>query len=308
MSKNKREQFKRNRKTLDIDGDWETIADELAKERDLYKVELLALKSESVSNDIIEVAPSECKNWIYSDRNDFELGDIEDLAEDIKKNGQLQPAILRKIDSLDFNYEVIAGERRWTACGLVGINLKALVVEKDDLDCLVIQTSENKKHGLSPFSFSKVYFKLMKDRNISQNELSKRLGIPQGSFSNLMAFNKVPQKVWDNVVDMSKVSPKTAAFLVGFCDGSEDNLNIAVELASKIREGIGKEGLQKLIDKKLLNSKTHRNNITVYESDAGKPLFRLSSKGRISISNSVLNKIDINEMGKYLKSYLEEIV
>lgn len=307
MSKNKRELFKKNRELLEIEGNWENLAEEIAQERDSYKDEVERLKKITSASDIIDVDPARCRNWAYSDRNNFELGDIEDLAEDIKNNGQLQPAIIRKINNLDYDYEVIAGERRWRACSLAGLTLKAVVIEKDDLDCLIIQTSENKKHGLSPYSLAKVYMKLMDDLKISQNELSKRLGMPKTSLSDLMAFNKVPQVVWDHVEDMTKVSPTTASFLAGICSISQTYCDAVISISSSIQNGIGVEGLKKLIDKVLSNSKTHRNNTTVFESESGEPLFRLSSTGRISISKSLLKKIDMQDFGEHVKNYLNQL-
>tara|TARA_Y100001968_G_C19361305_1_gene719983 strand:- start:45 stop:971 length:927 start_codon:yes stop_codon:yes gene_type:complete len=308
MSKNKRELFKKNREMLEIDGEWENIAEEIAKERDSYKKELETLKNMSISGDIIEINPAKCKNWIYSDRNDFELGDIDDLAEDIRINGQLQPAIARKIHDLDYDYEIIAGERRWRACNSAGLNLKAIIVEKNDLECLIIQTSENKKQGLSPYSLAKVYFKLMDQLNISQNELAKRIGMPKASLSNLMSFNKVPQVVWDNVIDMTKVSASTAAYLAVACNKGDIYLDAVIGLSRKIRDGVGADGLEKLVNKVLSNSKSNRNNTVVFKGKNDEPLFRVSSTGRISISKSLLEKVDIDDLGNHLKNYMEEII
>lgn len=308
MSRNKRELFKKNREMLEVDGNWENLAEEIAKERDSYKKELEKLKNMPVSGDIIEIDPDKCKNWVYSDRNDFELGDIDDLAEDIRINGQLQPAIVRKTHDLNFDYEIIAGERRWRACNLAGLKLKAVVVEKDDLECLVIQTSENKKQGLSPYSLAKVYFKLMSQLDIGQNELAKRIGMPKASLSNLMAFNKVPQIVWDNVIDMSKVSASTAAYLSVTCNKSSMHLDAVIGLSKKIRDGVGSDGLDKLVNKVLSNSKANRNNTVVFKNKNDEPLFRVSSTGRISITRSLLEKLDMDDLGNHLKNYMEEII
>ena len=308
MSRNKREIFKKNREMLEVDGNWESLAEEIAKERDLYKQEIELLKRPSVSGDIIDIDPATCKNWFYSDRNDFELGDIDDLAEDIKNNGQIQPAIVRKTHDLNFEYEIIAGERRWRACSLAGLKLKAVVVDKDDLECLVIQTSENKKHGLSPYSLAKVYSKLMSQLDISQNELAKKIGMPKASLSNLMAFNKVPQVVWDNVRDMSKVSASTAAYLSVNCNKSNMHLDAIISLSGKIRDGIGADGLDKLVNKILSNSKANRNNTIVFKNKNDEPLFRISSTGRISISKSLLEKVNIDDLGDHLKKYMEEVI
>ena len=179
--------FKRNDKD-----DWEIIASEQYDENKKLTDRLSELEEEIGKNkDIINIDPKKCRNWKYSDRNDFEMGDIEDLAEDIRKNGQLQPAIVRKINTdLNYDYEIIAGERRWKACLLANITLSAMLTDQDDAGCLVIQTSENRKKSLSPYSLAVVYQRLMIDLDIGQNELSKKLGIPKSSFGDLMSFNE----------------------------------------------------------------------------------------------------------------------
>ena len=47
-------------------------------------------------NNVIKIDPENCTNWKYSDRNHFELGDLNVLGNDIKKNGQIQPIVVRK--------------------------------------------------------------------------------------------------------------------------------------------------------------------------------------------------------------------
>lgn len=48
------------------------------------------------NEQIIIVDPSSCKRWAFADRAEFEFGNIHELAEDIEKNGQINPVIIRK--------------------------------------------------------------------------------------------------------------------------------------------------------------------------------------------------------------------
>lgn len=295
----------------DNTSDWKNIASKEIEENKILKEKINSLEKELVdksNQDIIEINPRHCKNWKYADRNSFELGNIEELAEDIKQNGQLQPAIVRKIDSLDYTYEVVAGERRWRACTLASVMLKAIITNEDDAGCLVIQTSENKKKSLSPYSLASSYERLMNDLEIGQNELARRLNIPKTSFSELMAFSKVPKEVWVAVEDMTKVKPRTAAYLALVCGKGDEFLNAVMKLVLKIREGSGVETLSKLIDKHMLNIKSHRNSSRVYESKTGEILFRITSEGRISLSKTCLKKADLDGLASYLGKYLEEVV
>ncbi|HAT8623635.1 ParB/RepB/Spo0J family partition protein [Legionella pneumophila serogroup 1] len=293
---------------MEVD-DWEVIATEQYEEnrRLISKIEALESVS-SEENRFVVIDPQVCKNWMYSDRNDFEMGDIDGLAEDIKANGLLQPVIVRPVrDSLDYQYEVIAGERRWRACKIAGVSLKAIVIEKEDTECLVIQTSENKKKQLSPYSQARVYARLMKDLNISQNELARKLGIPKSSFGELLSFNKVPEAVWASVMDMSRVKVKTAAYIASCCDKGEEYALLFIKLASKIREGIGADNLEKLVNKHFLNLRANRNSSSTYKDEKGVFLFRLTSEGRISFSKAILKQVDLKDIAEHLMTFFKKV-
>ena len=190
---------------------------------------------------------------------------------------------------------------------LANITLSATLTEQDDAGCLVIQTSENKKKSLSPYSLAITYEKLMLDLNISQNELSRRLGMPKTSFSELMSFNKVPREVWMAVGDMTNVKPRTAAFIALTCSKSEEYLSAILKASSKIRDGYGSDNLAKVIDKYMSNTKSNRNASRIYESKAGEVLFRVTSEGRISLSKIILKKIDMEHLTNYIGDYIENI-
>jgi len=306
MKEDFRKQAVRNSLIKDNSTDWKNIANNEIEENKKLKDKIDNLMqdlSTLTNSNIIDIDPTKCCNWKYADRNSFELGNIEELAEDIKLNGQLQPVIVRKIDSLDYEYEVIAGERRWRACSFANIALKAIVTNEDDTGCMIIQTSENKKKSLSPYSLAISYQKIMSDLQISQNELSRKLNIPKGSFSELMSFNRVPNEIWIAVDDMSKVKPKTASFLASLCDKNEENTFIFIKFAQKIREGVGVDTLQKLIDKHLHNVKSSRSFSRVYEDENGKILFRITSEGRIALSKTISKNLDLEDFSKFLCSY-----
>ena len=305
MPKNKRELFMRNRQDLAVDGDWESIADEISKERDFLKEEINKIMDDSKSNDIINVDPSLCGNWAYSDRSDFEIGDIDALSEDIKKNGQLQPVIIRRIRAADEGYEVIAGERRWRACLVAGISLKAIVTEGDDSECLVMQTSENKKESLSPYSLAKVYLRMMKDKSMSQNKMADLLNIPGTSFRNILSFNNVPKEIWDNVKDMSKVKPRTADYISKICSKGDEYIIAIKNLSEHIREGRGEDFLSGKIDKCFNNKKTKRNGSSIYKGTDGQVLFRVTEAGSIKLSDYLISKLSIEEISKKIVDALK---
>ena len=68
----------------------------------------------NVSGNIIQLPTSKIINWKYNDRPESELGNISELADNIKQIGQQQPCIVRELIAGQ-KYELIAGERRWRA-------------------------------------------------------------------------------------------------------------------------------------------------------------------------------------------------
>ena len=150
----------------DNTADWKNIANKEIEENKNLKEQINSLEKELSNKDtsnIIEIDPKKCRNWKYADRNRFELGSIEELAEDIKQNGQLQPAIVRKIDSLDYAYEVIAGERRWRAAKLAGLkDVPVYIREADDQKVLELALLENlQRENLNAIEIGLSYQRLM---------------------------------------------------------------------------------------------------------------------------------------------------
>jgi ParB family chromosome partitioning protein len=131
-----------------------------------------------MDQEIIELNHEECVVWDYADRQDFEMGNIEELAEDIKKNGQIQPIIVRE---KGYKYEVIAGQRRLRACKILNTSVQAVIRNIDDTDALFVQRSENLKQNISPYSRAKCYGKILKDKKITQAKLAKELKILEGN-------------------------------------------------------------------------------------------------------------------------------
>ncbi len=254
-------------------------------------------KDQNAVSDVIEILPEKCSNWVYSDRSEFELGDIQDLAEDIKINGQIQPAIVRKKNN-DGYYEIIAGERRWRACSLINRKLQAIVVDHDDVDSFLIQSSENKKEGISTYSKSISYGKILDKKLISQNKLAEKLGMKKSTFSELLSYNFVPKQLWDAVGDMSKVSVSTASYIRKVLNDNPGNLDKLIAISSKIKNGIGKNSIKKLL--------YDQQDTFSIKDDDGNLLMQFGSK-KIVFSSYTLNKASVEDLADILKKHILNI-
>lgn len=294
----------------DDGSDYKEIIDEKNSEISHLKDKihhLETLKQGKKGAELVFVNPEDCMNWQYADRQDFELGDLEELSEDIQKNGQVQPCILRLLPKSykgNYKYEVIAGERRWRACSLSKIKLLAEVRDLNDAEAIVVQKSENRKKSICPHSESRQYHIALKNGVMSQNELASQLGYSPSSFSNLLSFMYVDDRVWDAVSDTSRVSPRTAKLVKQYCDKGEDAIQALISLAAKIRAGMGARSLETALIKKLSKLEAEPNKKTVYIDD--KKAFVISKSGEIKLSKDVLKCISLGEIEEILSAHISD--
>jgi ParB family transcriptional regulator, chromosome partitioning protein len=251
------------------------------------------------SNDevIKEINPLDCFNWKYADRQNFEMGDLHELASNILENGQVQPIVVREANG---KYEVIAGERRWRACSLVNKKVKAVIKNLTDEDAFILQAAENIKQELSHYSQSISYYKILSEEKISQRMLAKRLGISKSSLSNLLSFSSIHSDLWGAVGDMRKVTIKTACFIKQLLDNDPNVLVELLSIAGEIQKGAGSSKIKKLLEKENKDVSMH-----VYSSN-NKILFKIDHN-KIILPLNKLDDESVKKLVDHLKSYLEMI-
>ena len=236
---------------------------------------------------IVEVNPHHCIRWKYADRSQFEFGNIDALAESIKKHGQIEPVYLRKCkDAANAKYEVIAGSRRWKACLNYNLKLKALIIDVSDYDASIIQIKENYKMDLSEYSKGMSFAKLKDDKKISQEQLAEIAGCSRRKIQGLLAFEKVEQKIWDAVHNMSKVSSRSAETIYALQKKSDLYKNALIEISDDIRKGAGCKRIEQLVNKKVLGEELEDIDADIIQSPSGQ-VFATWHNGKLTFSKSV---------------------
>lgn len=217
-----------------------------------------SMESLGISSNIIRLDPNKIDNWIYRDRSDFELGDIDELAESIQVKGQAQPIIIASTqkecftpkDNANAKYVVIAGYRRWLACKKHNITIDAIAKDISFEEAIAILDAENEKESVSQFSKGMFYSSLVKSGRITRDELRVKLSLKGGSLSNLLAYGDIPQEIWDAIGNTSKVSPKTAGILRSYINKDPSYINKIIEIADKIKSGAGEKIIIRLLEAK----------------------------------------------------------
>lgn len=145
-------------------------------------------------------------------RLDFYDESIKGLAESIRENGLLQPISVRKAGS---KYELIAGERRYRACLLNGQKeIEAIVYEMDDEQSANLALIENiQREDLNAVEQALAMRRIMKQENITQDELAERLGYKQSTVANKLRLLKLPNYV-KNAISQGTITERHARALL----------------------------------------------------------------------------------------------
>ena len=133
-------------------------------------------------------------------RKTFDDEKIAELAQSIKEHGIIQPIILNKKDDY---YIIVAGERRWRAAKLLGLKeVPAMVMELTDKNLLEVSLIENiQRQDLNPIEEALAYKKLLSDFNLTQEELSKRIGKSRVAITNLIRLTALSETVKQYLID-----------------------------------------------------------------------------------------------------------
>ncbi len=125
-------------------------------------------------------------------RTSFDEDTIEELAISIRELGIIQPLSLRLTDN--GNYQIIAGERRWRAARLAGLNtVPAYVRTASDSEITEMALIENiQREDLSSIEVALAFKKLIDNYNLTQERLSERLGKKRATIANHLRLLKLP--------------------------------------------------------------------------------------------------------------------
>jgi ParB family chromosome partitioning protein len=122
----------------------------------------------------------------YQPRRDFNADSLQELADSIASQGLIQPIVVRALDQ--GNYEIIAGERRWRAAQLAGIDeVPAIVREISDQTTIAIALIENiQREDLNPVEESQALIRLQEEFNLTQQQVADAVGKSRSAVTNLM--------------------------------------------------------------------------------------------------------------------------
>ncbi len=127
----------------------------------------------------------------FQPRTNFNEDTLQELAKSIKEVGVIQPITVRK---LEFNkYQLISGERRLRASKLIGLStIPAYIRLANDNESLIMALVENiQRHDLDPIEVAISYQRLIEEVNLTQEEMSERVGKKRSTITNYLRLLKL---------------------------------------------------------------------------------------------------------------------
>lgn len=218
---------------------------------------------------ILQISPDKIDINPFQPRTYFSDVALNDLAQSIKEHGLLQPIVVTKKEG--GRYELIAGERRLRSTRLIGMEKIAAIVRTEDsqkkLEFALIENLQ--RENLNPVETARAYSRLMEEFNITQEEVSQRVGKARSSVANSLRLLSLPQEVQD-ALSSGKISEAHAKQILSIHD-EDKQVNM----------------LRKII----------RHNLTV--SEAGREIKRVAGNNKDKVEKDYFDKpreIDLSKL------------
>jgi ParB family chromosome partitioning protein len=231
-------------------------------------------------------------------RKSFDNEKIMELSESIKHHGIVQPIILKKESD---QYVIVAGERRWRAAKLAGVKeVPAIVMELSDKEVLEISLIENiQRQDLNSIEEAVAYKKLISEFNLTQDELSKRLGKSRVSITNTLRLLNLSENVQQYLIE-GVISEGHGRALLAI-----DDSKLQYELAQKVIDDKLSVRELELQIKKMKNNterKLEKNN----SKTAISPYYKDITERLQNYFGTKVNINDNNNKGKIEIEYYSE--
>jgi len=250
-------------------------------------------------SSITKLDPEKISANPYQPRKEFDPISLNDLINSIKEYGIIQPLIVTP--KVDGTYELIAGERRLRSALELGLREVPVIVrevsEQRKLELALIENLQ--RENINPIESAVAYNQLMTEFNLTQDDLSKRLGKSRSSIANVLRFLSLPEEI-KTALAKKQISEAHAKYLLGL-NGEVKQLSIFRKI---IYNNLSVRETDKLIKQ---SGGTKKAKINIEEND---------EKLRNTLQKHLNTKVDIKrgqkggriEISFYTNEDLNEII
>lgn len=192
----------------------------------------------------------------YQPRMQINEESLNELAASIKEHGIIEPLLVTKTG--ENKYDLIAGERRWRATKLAGLETVPVVVkESSPQEMLELAVLENvQRADLNPLEEALAYEQLANEFEMTHDQISKKMGVSRPAIANKIRLLSLPEELKKGLLE-SKISEGHARAILGLT--SPDNMVAAYKAV--IRDNLSVRGVEELVRRlnkgKKLKMKSH---------------------------------------------------
>ena len=186
----------------------------------------------------------------YQPRHDIRQDTLEDLANSIRAQGVVQPIVARPIsgDGGEQHYEIVAGERRWRAAQMAGLEeIPAVVREIPDEAAIAMALIENiQRENLNPLEEARALDRLIREFDLTHAEAAEAVGRSRAAVSNLLRLQDLADKV-KPLLESRELEMGHARALLGITDPVQQ-YDVARQVA---RKGLSVRETERLVARML---------------------------------------------------------
>ena len=196
---------------------------------DYNKVEEKIL-TETPKDEIKMVKIDELRSNPYQPRKVFDETALQELAASIKEHGVFQPIIIKKSIK---GYEIIAGERRVKASKMAGLDeIPAIIRDFSDDEMMEIALLENlQRENLNAIEEANAYKKLLETLELTQEQLSNRLGKSRSHITNMIGLLNLPEEV-QKLLSSKEISAGHAR-IISKLENEEQQISLAKKVVDE---------------------------------------------------------------------------
>ncbi len=184
----------------------------------------------------------------FQPRHAFRDESLRELAESIRANGIVQPVLLRHAAGSTGRYHLVAGERRWRAAKLAGLEaVPAIIRDIDDEDALELALTENLlREDLNPVEVARAYHELQQRFGLNHSDIAERLGVNRTTVTNVLRLLRLPSSI-QGMIEKGELSYGHARALLGI-----DSADVQEKLAQLIlKRGLSVRQLESMVAQRL---------------------------------------------------------
>jgi len=249
-------------------------------------------KVESVQNDqnrILLADVTQLRGNPNQPRRIFDPEKLRELSASIKEKGIIQPILVRRTDEKD-GYEIIAGERRWRAAQLAGVQEVPVIIRaSDDKTTLELALIENiQRSDLGPLEEAEAYQRLAAEYQMTQAEIAQKVGKDRATVANSIRLLELPGEVKE-LLKSSNITVGHAKVLLSVpCQA--DQISIAKEVVQK---KLSVRATEKLVADKLSPTQLFEAEVTEKSEGVQRLVVRIAEDLQKSLGTKV--QIDYRE-------------